>query len=751
MNNHAKTTLYVRGIAEETTSEQFQEFFSEVGPVKSAFFIQSKQADSEISKSKCGFVHYALAEDATAALESLKKKRLGGKQLKIEFAKHRQRNIAADTQERKSEKFDEDEGFEPVAIEQSVEIERKAVNVLKIKQLKQLAKIVIVSGASLAKIDRKQLHKKVRKFGNVIDIQFPSNIQLNPPMNGVISSEKLPQAQITYKCVLEAQKAASKLDNHIFKGDKVSACVHPSIAECKKNSRVVVRNLKFTTTIEDLCGAFAQYGPILEISLPQNANDTSKNRGFAFVSFARKEDAEKALEAINGNVLPSFGRLVVVDFVKPKNEYENAVEASKAVEESLENEPSDSKATESDLEMSADEDDDEDEVASVLSGSEDGIDVTLTGEAEEDSNEPAKKLNMMDADDGCTLFIRNLSFETDDDALADKFSEFGKVIYARVVFDHNSGRPKGTGFVKMASKEDADKIIAMQPAADTQMDISGDLPPESSTMIYLRGRPLFVLRAKPKVSMTDNDETTKGSSKTSISQPSERDKRNIYLLKEILFQPTSAVLPTLSKKFLDDLQELYRARVKKLQKQMHLCVSRTRLSVRHLGKSADEKAIKKIAFDAVKAFQKELKTHTAANPQSAKIQKEFAIWKAEKLFDKIVVKHVKIIKDKISGKSLGYGFIEFSNHAHALACLRQIKNTLKVEGISDSRRWVLEFSIENSVILKKRSDREVAAKEKLVSANQKQQQSTKSKIALKKKLQQKPAKKKIAIETKKHK
>eukprot|EP00898_Chlorokybus_atmophyticus_P002571 jgi/Chlat1/3314/Chrsp22S03472 len=59
---------------------------------------------------------------------------------------------------------------------------------------------------------------------------------------------------------------------------------------------------------------------------------------------------------------------------------------------------------------------------------------------------------------GAKLFVGNLAWSMDDEAIADLFSEYGKVAQARVVTDE-TGRSKGFGFVTYESAEQADKAI----------------------------------------------------------------------------------------------------------------------------------------------------------------------------------------------------------------------------------------------------------------------------------------------------
>jgi cold-inducible RNA-binding protein len=59
------------------------------------------------------------------------------------------------------------------------------------------------------------------------------------------------------------------------------------------------------------------------------------------------------------------------------------------------------------------------------------------------------------------LFVGNLSFQATEEDLRELFQQAGVVDSVRIVTDQFTGRPRGFGFVEMASKEEASKAIEM--------------------------------------------------------------------------------------------------------------------------------------------------------------------------------------------------------------------------------------------------------------------------------------------------
>ncbi len=78
------------------------------------------------------------------------------------------------------------------------------------------------------------------------------------------------------------------------------------------------------------------------------------------------------------------------------------------------------------------------------------------------------------------LFVGSLAWGTTNESLQDFFAQVGNVVSARVIFDKQSGRSKGFGFVEFENEADAQR--AMQELEGKELD----------------GRPIRISAANPE-------------------------------------------------------------------------------------------------------------------------------------------------------------------------------------------------------------------------------------------------------------
>ena len=83
------------------------------------------------------------------------------------------------------------------------------------------------------------------------------------------------------------------------------------------SAKLFVGNLSFNITENDLQDAFAAHGTVIEANLMMD-RATGRPRGFGFVTMSSPEEAQKAIDALNGKELG--GRALTVNIARPREE-----------------------------------------------------------------------------------------------------------------------------------------------------------------------------------------------------------------------------------------------------------------------------------------------------------------------------------------------------------------------------------------------------------------------------------------------
>ena len=83
------------------------------------------------------------------------------------------------------------------------------------------------------------------------------------------------------------------------------------------SNKLFVGNLSFNTTENDLQDAFAAHGTVIETNLMMD-RETGRPRGFGFITMSSPEEAQKAIDALNGKSID--GRALTVNVAKPREE-----------------------------------------------------------------------------------------------------------------------------------------------------------------------------------------------------------------------------------------------------------------------------------------------------------------------------------------------------------------------------------------------------------------------------------------------
>ena len=83
------------------------------------------------------------------------------------------------------------------------------------------------------------------------------------------------------------------------------------------NNKLFVGGLSFETTQSDLRQAFSPHGTV-EDAVVINDKMTGRSKGFGFVTMSSDAEAQKAVEAMNGQSLG--GRNLTVNIARPREE-----------------------------------------------------------------------------------------------------------------------------------------------------------------------------------------------------------------------------------------------------------------------------------------------------------------------------------------------------------------------------------------------------------------------------------------------
>ncbi|TMW67104.1 hypothetical protein Poli38472_012220 [Pythium oligandrum] len=596
-----------------------------------------------------------------------------------------------------------------------------------------------------ADVTQKALFKKIKKIASVSKVELKEEEKTN---------KKYAIVQLEF--LKDVDTAILKLDRHIFKGATLKVMRLQAAQQDAKNAgeglRLIVRNLSFQTTDADLEKLFGQCGELAEARVvrlaledPDNAPEgaVGKSRGFGFVQFRDGQDARSAIEKWNGYKLK--GREMIVDFALSKAKYlqqqKEQENANGDEAEDMETETPEGEEVEDDDEKEEVESDIEDVDLDAENEDEDD-DEEDDDEEEEEEEENKPQVHKEDSDEqrARTIFLRNLSFQSTEEGLRDFFATYGPVEYARIVYDKGSGLSKGVAFVRFKQREVADLVIERSQSAlarqeeqeknkkkkkKQQEDPFALSALADGDALMLDGRMLLVSRS---VNKDDADRLTEANS----ADRKKRDKRNMYLAYEgtISVNKLSEEELGLPKLDIEKRRRAIREKKEKLKNPL-IFVSPVRLSVRNLATSVDDKQLKQIFRDAAatgikegKVIMKDVKSDfvpTVTPPEKAQVKVKMAK----------VVRDMENVKPGKEPRSRGYGFVEFTEHIHALAALRVLNNNPQFTKVAaggaaaaakvkqgksladeDKSRLIVEFALENHGKLKLREKKQQDASKK---------------------------------------
>uniref|UniRef100_A0A8D1ZTL5 RRM domain-containing protein n=1 Tax=Sus scrofa TaxID=9823 RepID=A0A8D1ZTL5_PIG len=312
---------------------------------------------------------------------------------------------------------------------------------------------------------------------------------------------------------------------------------------------------------------------------------------------------------------------------------------------------------ESSEEELSDDDSDLEEGDSFDDGEELAQSDTSTEEQEEEDIQGSKKKKKKrklpsDVNEGKTVFIRNLSFDSEEEDLGELLQQFGDLKYVRIVLHPDTEHSKGCAFAQFMTQEAAQKCLE---AASPETEGGG---------LKLDGRQLKVDLAVTR------DEAAKLRTKK-VKKPT--GTRNLYLAREGLIRAGTKAAEGVSAADMAKRERFELLKHQKLKDQ-NIFVSRTRLCLHNLPKAVDDKQLRKLLLSSTRGE------------------------KGVRIKECRVMRDLKGAHGKVKGQSLGYAFAEFQEHEHALAALRHINNNPEIFG--PQKRPIVEFSLEDRRKLK---------------------------------------------------
>jgi len=449
--------------------------------------------------------------------------------------------------------------------------------------------------------------------------------------------------------------------------------------------KIIIRNLNFNIKEELLRKEMEKFGPVTLINLPKK--DDGKPKGFGFITFDKLNDAKKCINDLNAKTDKFMGTKVACDWCIPKNIFvKNTEEAKEQVK--ADSDQNDYLSDDNDNDIDADKDNDSSEEINKDSADEEkGDDDDSEGDDNKDSEDeeekPKKKkaekrkadpvnekfakkrfTGTQDVQEQRTVFIRNLSYDTTEEAVMESFSTFGPIKYVKLVMDKDLERPKGTAFVCFEKAEGANEAASKSEVFEVE-----------SRKIQID---LAVSRSKAYDIVQDR--------KAAEHEP--KDNRNLALAKEGVIYANSYESKEVSKADMLRRQKLEESNRLKLQI-LHYFVSPTRLSVHNLPIKCSDDELKAVFQIAV-----------GEEPGNKD---------AKGMFKKSVVTECRIMRDmsRVNSegvhRSKGFGFVEFSTNALAKKALAAVNNS--ATAFKNGQRPIVQFSIEDMRALKKKQER----------------------------------------------
>lgn len=243
-------------------------------------------------------------------------------------------------------------------------------------------------------IDNKAMYDTFSAFGNILSCKVATDEESSSKGYGFVH----------FETEEAANNAIMKVNGMLLNGRKVFVGKFIPRKErekllgekARRFMNVYIKNFGDDLDDEKLGDLFKKYGKITSAKVM--SDEMGKSKGFGFVSFEEPENAEKAVDDLNGKEFN--GKILYVGRAQKKSE--RAAELKRRFE--------------------------------------------------------ALKMERINRYQGVNLYVKNLDDAIDDEKLRKEFSPFGTITSAKVMTDGN-GRSRGFGFVCFSSPEEATKAV----------------------------------------------------------------------------------------------------------------------------------------------------------------------------------------------------------------------------------------------------------------------------------------------------
>ncbi|CAD1472099.1 unnamed protein product, partial [Heterotrigona itama] len=270
-----------------------------------------------------------------------------------------------------------------------------------------------------------------------------------------------------------------------------------------KKPRIIVRNVSFKATPDDIKKLYEPFGEILEINFPKRADGSLI--GCCFIQFKQLEDASRAI--FNTNKKEFLGRIINSSWAVSKSKFCEKLKKELENVENLDNEHDASK----DKGKNKDERHEENKQIKQKNQEDPSKQKILL----EMKKEKRKLLKERTRKKRARIVIRNLSFQINEEDLRKHFSLYGPIEEIKIL-KRSDGKNVGCAFLEFRNVQSAAKAI-----------YHANLQP-------LLGRPIVVDWAIPKSKFVQNNSTNVQEGEIKIKVEKESDTEDTDNAKQLI-------------------------------------------------------------------------------------------------------------------------------------------------------------------------------------------------------------------------